>query len=282
MESLAVQGMAVDTARLEWLRGWIWENFNWSRKRLAQALCVRWNWRNDRGQLKDFAARSFLLKLQEQGWIELPPLQTHKRRVRPAVAEELAQWEQPPAMESSLQELRPVRLELVRAGTTEAKRWAYLLDRYHYLGLCLVGENAGYLVYERHGREVAGLLFGAAAWRCAVRDRYLPWSSSERAARLKFVANNTRFLLLPWVRVPHLASHILGLAAARISQDWQCKYGHGLEWLESFVDTSRYRGTCYQAANWQLVGHTTGRSRQDRAHTLRVPRKAVYLYRLGP
>jgi hypothetical protein len=281
MDSYAVQGIAVDTARLEWLQGWIRENWTWSRKRLAQALCVRWDWRNDRGQLKDFAARSFLLKLQAEGRIELPPLQTQKRRVRQAVAD-LPGWEEPPLLESALRELRPVRLELVRAGATEAKRWAYLLDRYHYLGLRLVGENAGYLAYDGRGREIACLLFGAPAWRCAARDAYLPWGSSERAARLKFVANNTRFLILPWVRVPHLASHVLGQAAARISRDWQSKYGHGLEWLESFVDTSRYRGTCYQAANWQYVGHTTGRSRQDRAHTLQVPPKAVYLYRLRP
>lgn len=281
MDSLVVQGIAIDATRLEWLRDWIRENFSWSRKRLAQALCVRWDWRNDRGQLKDFAARSFLLKLQAQGWIELPPLQTQKRRMYPPVAD-LPGWEEPPVLESALRELRPVRLELVGAGTTEAKRWAYLLDRYHYLGLRRVGENAGYLAYDSHGREVACLLFGAPAWRCAARDAYLRWSSSERAARLKFVANNTRFLILPWVRVPHLASHVLGQAAARISRDWQSKYGHGLEWLESFVDTSRYRGTCYQAANWQDVGHTTGRSRQDRAHTLQVPRKAVYLYRLRP
>lgn len=281
MDSLVVQGMAVDTARLEWLRGWIRENSAWSRKRLAQGLCVRWDWRNECGQLKDFAARSLLMKLEAQGWINLPPLQTQKRRVRPRVAE-LAAWEQPPLLESWLRELRPIRLELVRAGTTEAKRWAYLLDRYHYLGLRLVGENVGYVAYDRRGREVACLLFGAPAWRCAARDAYLQWTSSERAARLKFLANNTRFLILPWVRVPHLASHVLGQAAARIGRDWQGKYGHGLEWLESFVDTSRYRGTCYQAANWQLAGHTVGRSRQDRAHTLQVPRKAIYLYRLRP
>lgn len=281
MDSLIVQGMTMDAVRLEWLRGWIRDNSTWSRKRLAQALCVRWDWRNDRGQLKDFAARSFLLKLQAQGWIELPPLQTHKRRARQRVAD-LAGWEQPPVLESPLRELRPITLELVRAGTTPAKRWAYLVNRYHYLGLRLVGENAGYLAYDPQGREVACLLFGAPAWRCAAREAYLQWSSSERAARLKFLANNTRFLILPWVRVPHLASHVLGQAAARISQDWEFKYGHGLEWLESFVDTSRYRGTCYQAANWQLAGHTTGRSRQDRAHTLQVPRKAVYLYRLRP
>lgn len=271
----------MDTARLEWLRSWVRENFNWSRKRLAQALCVRWDWRNDRGQLKDFAARSFLLKLEAEGWIELPPLQTQKRRARPPVAD-LPGWEEPPVLDSALRELRPVRLELVRAGSLEAKRWAYFLERYHYLGLRLVGENAGYLAYDRHGREVACLLFGAPAWRCAAREAYLQWSSSERAARLKFVANNTRFLILPWVRAPHLASHLLGQAAARVGADWQNKYGHGLEWLESFVDTSRYRGTCYQAANWQYAGHTTGRSRQDRAHTLQVPPKAVYLYRLRP
>lgn len=271
----------MDSDRLEWLRGWIRENFDWSRKRLAQALCVRWDWRNDQGRLKDFAARSFLLKLQAQGRIELPPLQLHKRRVRAAVAD-LSGWEPPPVVESTLRDLRPVRLELVRAGTTEARRWAYFLNRYHYLGLRLVGENAGYLACDGRGREVACLLFGAPAWRCAARDAYLQWPSSERAARLKFLANNTRFLILPWVRTPHLASHVLGAAAARIGQDWRRKYGHGLEWLESFVDTSRYRGTCYAAANWQLAGHTAGRSRQDRAHTLRVPRKAVYLYRLRP
>jgi hypothetical protein len=273
--------MAVDSTRLEWLRGWIRENVGWSRKRLAKALCEGWDWRNERGQLKDFAARSFLLKLEAQGWIDLPPLQTQKRRARPAVAE-LAQWEQPPVLESSLGELRPVRLELVQPGTIQAQRWAFLLDRYHYLGLRVVGENAGYLAYDRHGREVACLLFGAPAWRCAARDSYLQWSSSERAARLKFVANNTRFLILPWVRVPHLASHVLGQTTTRMGRDWRSKYGHDLEWLESFVDTSRYRGTCYQAANWQYAGQTAGRSRQDRAHTLQVPRKAIYLYRLRP
>jgi hypothetical protein len=111
MDSLVLQGMTVDAVRLEWLRSWIRENFNWSRKRLAQGLCVRWGWRNDRGQLKDFAARSFLLKLQAQGWIELPPLQTQKRRARPPVAD-LAGWEQPPVLKNSFRELRPVGLEL--------------------------------------------------------------------------------------------------------------------------------------------------------------------------
>src|SRR6185312_11469433 len=134
----------------------------------------------------------------------------------------------------------------------------YLLNRYHYLGLHVVGENLGYLAYDPNGCEVACLLFGAPAWRCAVRDAYLEWTAQERNAGLPSLANNTRFLILPWVRAPHLASHILGRVTARISKDWQVKYGHGLEWLETFVDLSRYQGVCYRAANWRCVGQTTG------------------------
>lgn len=279
MSSFIVQGKAVDAAEVEWLRGWINKNSNWSRKRLARELCFQWDWRDERGRLKDFAARSFLLKLEAGGWIELPKLQTQKRRVRKPVAE-LPGWEEPPRREDSLAKLQPVELEVVRAGMVEAKRWAYLLNRYHYLGLHVVGENLGYLAYDRSGCEVACLLFGAPAWRCAVRDAYLEWTEQERNAGLPSLANNTRFLILPWVRVPHLASHILGQVSARISADWQDKYGHALKWLETFVDLCRYQGICYRAANWQYVGQTTGRTRQDRAHRMKVSPKAVYLYRL--
>ena len=281
MNSFVVQGRPVDAVSLEWLRSWIDQNPGWSRKRLARELCELWDWRNERGRLKDLAARSFLLKLETEGWIDLPALQEQKRRVRKPVPK-LEGWEEPPFWEGSLQELRPVGLEVVSAGTTEARRWAYLLERYHYLGLRVVGENLGYVAYDRGGREIACLLFGAPAWRCRARDTYLHWTSEERAARLSRLANNTRFLILPWMRVPHLASHLLGRIASRISGDWHAKYGHGLEWLETFVDTARYRGLCYRAANWQYAGQTTGRSRQDRTHRLEVSRKAVYLYRLRP
>jgi hypothetical protein len=144
----------------------------------------------------------------------------------------------------------------------------------------VVGENLGYLARDAQGRDLACLLFGAPAWRCAPRDRVLAWSESERRARLPTLANNTRFLILPWVRVPHLASHLLGQVARRIAGDWHAKYGHALEWLETFVERDRFPGTCYRAANWQCVGTTTGRSRQDRDHTTTVPRKDVFLYRL--
>ena len=144
-----------------------------------------------------------------------------------------------------------------------------------------MGQNIGYLARDSSGRDLAVLLFGAAAWRCAARDRYLNWSQSEHLDRLQRIANNSRFLILPHVRVPHLASHLLALVARRISGDWQQKYGHGLDWLESFVELGRFRGTCYQAANWRCVGQTRGRSRYDRDRTLSVPPKAVYLYRLS-
>ena len=126
----------------------------------------------------------------------------------------------------------------------------------------MVGENLGYLVSDRHERDVGCVLFGAASWRCAPRDRHLGWSGSGPTEGLSRAANNTRFLVLPWVRVPHLASHILGAVARRIDRDWQQKYGHGLDWLESFVDRERLAGSCYRAANWQCVGQTQGRSRQ--------------------
>jgi hypothetical protein len=180
-----------------------------------------------------------------------------------------------------LSQIRPVKLEPISAGSAAAVRWAFYLDQYHYLKLRVVGENLGYLAVDAHGRDVAAVLFGAPAWRCAPRDEFLEWGDTQRREQLHRLANNTRFLILPWVRVPHLASHVLGAVARRISADWQSKYGHGLDWLETFVEHERFAGSCYRAANWQRVGRTAGRSRQDRDHLQRVPVKDVYLYRLG-
>ena len=172
-------------------------------------------------------------------------------------------------------------VEIVEAGSAEQGRWRQYLRDHHYLGLRIVGENLGYLVRDRAGRDLGCLLFGAAAWSCAARDRFLEWSAPERAQQLSQVANNTRFLILPWVKAPHLASHVLGLVARQIDADWRRKYGHGIRWLETFVERGRFRGTCYRAANWRCAGTTRGRSRQDRRGTLQVPVKDVYLYRLA-
>jgi hypothetical protein len=277
---LVIQGRRLLSQEITWLGQWIKDHPRWSRKRLALQLCEAWQWRDDRGRLKDFAARSLLLKLEAQGSIQLPPLQVHKRRA-PRPKPRLEDWQRPAEWSADLAQVRPVNVEVVRAGSPVARRWAFYLDEYHYLGLHVVGENIGYLARDAQGRDLAALLFGAPAWRCAPRDQFLGWTDQTRRQCLHTLANNTRFLILPWVRVPHLASHVLSQVARRIGADWRLKYGHGLEWLETFVERERFAGSCYRAANWQRLGQTTGRSRQDRDHTRRVPLKDIYLYRLG-
>lgn len=275
-----VQGRWIGREEIVWLQSWIDEHPLWSRKRIARELCGCWQWRDERGRVKDFAARSFLLKLHTQGQLRLPRLQEHQRR-RPRAKLPPADWPSPPTWSASLSEVRPVGVEVVEPGSAAAGRWASYLEQFHYLSLRVVGENLGYLARDNHGREVAALLFGAPAWRCAARDRALGWTDEERRQQLARVANNTRFLVLPWVRVRHWASHLLGAVTRRLDADWRVKYGHGLQWLETFVERERFTGACYRAANWRCVGQTQGRSRQDPHHTTRVPVKDVYLYALG-
>lgn len=276
-----IQGRLVQAGQIVWLREWIAAHPQWSRKEIARQLCAEWQWRDGKGRLKDFAARALLLRLAAEGRISLPELRTRRAGSWPRPVTEPAGWQEPPGWAGALGALQPLNIEVVAAGTASHGRWSFYLNRYHYLGLRVVGENLGYLVRDAQGRDVACLLFGAAAWRCAPRDRHLGWDGAERAARLAEIANNTRFLVLPWVRVPHLASHVLGVVARRIDRDWRGKYGHGLRWLETFVEREQFRGTCYRAANWQCVGSTTGRSRQDRQKRLRVPVKDIYVYPLS-
>ena len=142
------------------------------------------------------------------------------------------------------------------------------------------GENLGYLVQDRHGRDLACALFGAAAWKIRPRDAFIGWTANQRQTHLGGVVNNSRFLILPWVRVPELASHILGRVARRVARDWQARYSHPVVLLETFVERSRFRGSCYRAANWICVGQTQGRTRQDRQHQLQAPVKDILVYPL--
>jgi hypothetical protein len=277
-EQRYIQGRLVGKTELDWVRRLISEHGEWSRKRLAQELCRQWGWCNEQGTWKDFAARSFLLKLEAQGEVVLPAVR--RWRKQPRAAELALEWAEPEEVKGGLKEFRPVRVEVVQASTPAAKRWTRYVERYHYLGLHVGGENVRYLAQDAQGRDLACVLFGAAAWKCAPRDRHLGITEAQRQAGLQTVANNTRFLILPWVRIPALASHVLGQVARRINADWQAKYGHGLQWLETFVERGRFAGTCYRAANWECVGQTTGRSCEDRHHTLQVPMKDVYIYRL--
>lgn len=271
------QGRRLDGFQIAWLRQWIGLHPEWSRKRLSRELCQQWDWRNGRGQLKDFAARSFLEKLQARGLVVLPVLQLTRSHARPKRTLPEVSWPRVP-IEVPLRQLQPLGWLQPAVGSSEAGRFAAYVGHYHYLGLRVVGENLKYLVQDRQGRDLACLLFGAAAWRAAARDDFLGWDEAQKSAGLPWVASNTRFLVLPWVKVRGLASHILSRATHRLSGDWQLKYGHPILLLESFVECSRFRGTCYRAANWQRVGQTRGRGRQGREHhRLTATVKDIYL-----
>lgn len=274
------QGRRLDGSQMAWLREWIGQHPQWSRKRLSRELCQQWDWRNGRGQLKDFAARSFLEKLEGRGLVVLPAPQLARSHPRPKRALTQVSWPTAP-IDVPFSQLQPLRWLQPLAGSLEAGRFVAYLGHYHYLGLRVVGENLRYLIQDQQGRDLACLLFGAAAWRAAARDDFLGWDEAQKTVGLPWVANNSRFLVLPWVKVRGLASHILSRAARRLSADWQRKYGHPIHLLESFVDCSRFRGTCYRAANWQHVGQTRGRGRQGRDHQrLTATVKDIYLYPL--
>jgi hypothetical protein len=188
----------------------------------------------------------------------------------------------PTSIDSSLELLQPVSLELAHTPGLR-RRVRQLLAQYHYRGFHgAVGENVQYLVKDVRGRELAVMVFGAAAWKVAVRDQFIGWSVEQRQQRLGALANQQRFLILPWVRVAHLASHLLARATRRLSADWQARYGHPVWLVETFVEVDRFAGTSYQAAGWLPLGQTTGRTRQDRQRTLQSPRKSVWVRPLHP
>ena len=278
---LILQGHAVSEADLAQIGAWRAEHPAWHRTRLARELCLRWNWRNQVGRLKDMACRSLLLKLQAQGRMGLPPRRTASvNGRRNARCRERAHDRSP--IQCALPALWPLRMEPLAQGDGAVDGFRFLLQRYHYLGLrnC-VGQNLKYLVRDRTGRALACLLFGSAAWQTRPRDLWIGWAPEPRRTHLHLLTNNTRFLILPWVRVPHLASHLLRQLTARLSADWQHKYGHPIHLVETFVERDRFQGTCYRAAGWRWVGTTTGRSRNDRNFQLRVPAKEIYLQPLS-
>lgn len=282
MQPLYIQGRWLALEHLDWIRQVMAAHGTWGRFRLSVHLAEHWGWRNGAGQLKDMAARTLLRKLEARGLIELPPRAGGGGGSQPArpPSSAVGEPESPPPVETELGQLRPLQLQPVQ-GRTERRELTRLLAAHHYLGYRRpVGENVCYLARGRCGRPLGCLVFGAAAWKCAVRDQFIGWSSWARLHHLHRLANNMRFLVLPWVRVCGLASHLLSLATGRLSGDWQAKYGHGLDLVESFVQRDRFTGACYRAANWTSVGWTQGRSRNDRARSILVPVKEVFLYPL--
>jgi hypothetical protein len=276
--TLRLQGRDLTEVHLAEIRQLRCEHPGWSRFELSVALAQRWHWCNEAGRLKDMAARTLLLKLAARGLIDLPPPRRRNRRPcaqPPQASPEL--FSQMPLLAEPLGNLRPVRLHLV-ASLPERRRVHRLLERHHYRGYSgAVGENVQYLASDRRGRDLAVMVYSAAAWKVAARDEFIGWSDGQRRERLRWVANQQRFLILPWVQVPHLASHLLALSTRRLSLDWQNRYGHPIWLVETFVECQRFAATSYKAAGWLDVGQTTGRTRQDRHRTMPLAIKSVWL-----
>jgi hypothetical protein len=280
-----LQGRPFGAVQLAEIKQLLEESPQSSRYQLSRCLATLWNWRTASGQLKDMAARTLLLNLQEQGWIQLP----ERRRASPTRSGR-APAETPLALldetrfEGSLGSLLPLRIEELSQLGRHVRR-AQLeacVARYHYLGYrSRVGQNLQYWISSAQERPLGCVIFGAPAWQCAARDQWIGWSKEQRAQRLSGVANNTRFLIFDWIRVPHLASQILGSICQRIAADWKAKYRQALFVLETFVDRERFAGGCYRAAHWLCVGQTRGRGRQG-PHDPSTTIKDVYVYPLDP
>lgn len=249
-----------------------------SRAEITRRVCAALGWNDARGRSKEMGGRVALLRLARGGWINLPAPRNGNANGRQLSWSEV-EVEQTRVLEGSAEQLGAIELELVR-NKPQSRLWNTLIDRYHYLGYsALSGAQLRYVI--RYEDAVLGAIgFGAAAWRVAVRDRWIGWEAAERERHLAQVVNNRRFLIAPWVRVRNLASRILAMAARRVVVDYLREYGIRPVLLETFVDAQRYRGTCYRAANWICLGETTGRGRQDRTHTAKLAHKQVLVYPL--
>jgi len=252
-----------------------------SRRALSFAVCTAWQWTQPNGQPCDAVCRGLLLALHRAGQIVLPPPRwVTTKPWRPRTSAPPVRVDTSP-LARPLREVRPLEIRQVRRSAEEGL-FNGLLAQYHYLGYQQpVGAHLKYLVWGA-GRPLACVAWGSAPRHLGPRDRFIGWAAEARRRHVRFLAYNTRFLILPWIAVPHLASHILGRMAALVPADWQQLYGHPIYYLETFVDPARFRGTCYRAANWRGLGRTTGRGHH--APTMRPTRpvKEVLGYPLVP
>lgn len=247
------------------------------RSHISRVLCTEWDWRQANGKLKEYAARDLLLRLEEAGHIQLPPRQRPKNNLKAADFSQIPLFVHQP-LAGRVGDFPPIQLRC--AEGPERYLWDYLVHHHHYLGRPkLVGEHLKQLVFIEE-QVVACLGWASAAWKVGCRDRCIGWSSAQRRERLSAVVNNVRFLLLPWVRVEHLASQVLARSLRRLSVDWQARYGHSVVLAETFVDPSRFAGTCYRAANWQHLGQTRGHAKRGNGYQAHAQPKDVWLYPL--
>lgn len=274
------QGRVATSDDVEFIKRLIAENPCDSRRALSKKLCEAWNWVQPNGALRDMVCRGFLLQLHRAGHIKLPP-----RKVKPN--NPLANRSRPQKIDidqtpiyTTLSKLQPLQIRQVRRRSSE-KLFNSLIAHYHYLGYCHpIGEHLKYVVFAQD-RPIACLAWSSAPRHIGCRDRFIGWSPDIRKKNLYLIAYNSRFLILPWVQVRHLASHLLGRMAKVLPADWDTIYNHRVYFLETFVDTERFKGICYKAANWIYLGNTTGRGKNDQTHKANRSIKAVWAYPLS-
>jgi hypothetical protein len=275
------RGRVITYEDIAFIRQLVAENPSASRRRLSEKLCEAWQWKQANGALRSMVCRGLLLMLYRAGEIELPPIRFRTlnpflRRGSPA-----AMLIDTTPINGTLAELRPIELHQVRR-TADEPLFNSLMEQYHYLAYEQpVGEHLKFVAWAQ-GRPIACLAWSSAPRHLGSRDRYIGWSAEARRRNIRFIAYNTRFLILPWVRVPHLASHLLAIMTRTLSTDWERMYHHPVYFAETFIDPGRFRGTCYRAANWVLMGHTTGRGKDDQSHKPNRPVKEVLGLPLTP
>jgi Domain of unknown function (DUF4338) len=281
MAELKYRGRIVTEDHLFSIRELIAAHPGASRRTLSKKLCEAWQWRQANGTLSDMICRGLLLMLERAGQITLPPVKYVRHNPLAQRARPTAQLIDSTAIAGELSTLGQLEFQLVRR-TGDEPLFNSLLEQHHYLHYEQpVGAQLKYLIWAQ-SRPIACLACSSAPRHLGARDRYIGWSAEARRRNVRFLAYNTRFLILPWVRVKNLASHILGRMALRISQDWEDRYGHPLYFLETFVDPERFRGTCYYAANWVWLGETTGRGKASNSYVPNRSIKHVLGYPLHP
>lgn len=278
----AYRGRPVSATEIEFIRQLIAVHPALSRRRLSAKLCAAWNWVQPNGRPCDMVARSLMLELHRAGHIQLPAPRfcppNNAARHRPPVRQSAPK---DPPLECFLAELGPLEIRQVRR-TPEEKLFGHLMQTHHYLAYTQpVGAHLKYLVWAQ-GRPIACLAWSSAPRHLGPRDRFIGWSAPQRRAHLHLLAYNTRFLILPGVKVPHLASHLLARVARRIAADWQALYAHPVHLLETFIDPERFRGACYRAANWIYLGLTAGLGKDAQSRVPNRSRKQVWVYPLQP
>jgi uncharacterized protein DUF4338 len=259
------RGRLVSSEDILYIRELITADPHQSRRALSNKICQAWGWRQPNGALRDMVCRGLLLMLDRAGQITLPPVAYVRHNPLAARARPAPVLIDTTPIAGQLAVIQPLEIEQVRR-TGDEPLFNSLMEEHHYLGYEQpVGEHLKYLVWTQ-GRPLACLAWSSAPRHLGSRDRYIGWSGEARRRNIRFIAYNTRFLILPWVEVPNLASYILSRMAGRLSADWERAYGHPIYFLETFIDPERFRGTCYRAANWVPLGRTTGRGKDDQTN----------------